>query len=337
MKAMETPQKSAQQTSPVATAESDRHAIMHCAANTLQAFAPLDHIHTFQARFPAEMELLRLAGLHPLHRTHPINPYTLQPSNDSFSNIGEHCIAVAYCAATIASALVQREVLSEQDAHWITAAALLHDANKSFEIMRRDAQRAGLIDDAYSVAAYDELGALLQAVGFAQDPAERLSKAGSEAGHNSLRLFIKAEPDGSWGLTPGLIREKVVHLADDMTFSSNPPYPHERFTAFMPCDERMRAAKCDEKYPFLWTEGLVRQRSGEIAAVKNINAISADETLLGSYAELQVQVSRLISRELQHLITPASDAAPEAFMCQLMNSSSSRRASVIESAMGRAA
>ena len=123
----------------------------------------------------------------------------------------------------------------------------------------------------------------------------------------------------------------------DMTFSSNPPYPHERITAFMRCEERMRAAKCDKKYPFMWTEGLAIHHSGEIAAVRDINVISADETLLGSYAELQVQVSRLISRELQLLIEPASDADPEAFMCQLINSACQRGDGTIESSVSRAA
>ena len=333
---MENPHESNQKMSVVAAVEGDE-GLMHSAANTLQAYNPLDHINTFQARFPAEMELLRLAGLHPSQPTRPINPYTLLQSTESFSNIGEHCIAVAHCASMIASPLVRRGVLSAEDAHWITATALLHDANKPFEIMRRDAQRAGLIDDAYSVTAYEQLGPLLEAVGVSRDSAERLSNAGSEAGHNSLRLFITAEPDGSWSLKPGLTREKIVHLADDMTFSSNPPYPHERITAFMRCEERMRAAKCDKKYPFMWTEGLAIHHSGEIAAVRDINVISADETLLGSYAELQVQVSRLISRELQLLIEPASDADPEAFMCQLINSACQRGDGTIESSVSRAA
>ena len=52
--------------------------------------------------------------------------------------------------------------------------------------------------------------------------AEYLVQAGTETGHNSLRDFIVVNDAGYAGIVNGRVAEKIVHVADDMTFTSMP-------------------------------------------------------------------------------------------------------------------
>jgi hypothetical protein len=285
----------------------------------VKLFDPLSQLDRFEKEFPQQMKLFRLVGIHPTESSNPINPYTKETSTENFSNIGEHCIAVAHCASKLAAVLVQQGLISDEDARWITERALVHDLNKPFEIMRRDAQKAGLAEDVYSVTAYEKLKPLLDEAGISPDLSEYLIKAGAETGHNSLKTFIVAGPDGYEGLVSGMVAQKIVHLADDMTFTNNPKDGQRPITAFMTCWERMLASQFIEKYPFLWAEGLVASDSGAITGVRDLRQIPEGQKEIGNYAELQVRVANSIARELQLLVAPSSPEKPESFIRRVVN------------------
>jgi hypothetical protein len=284
-----------------------------------QPFDPLTQLARFEQEFPAQMKLFRFVGIHPTETVHPMNPYTKEISSESFSNIGEHCIAVAHCASVIAHALVVRGILTEDDARLITERALVHDLNKPFEIMRRNAQKNGFTEDVYSISAYEKLQPLLIETGIEASLSEYLVNAGAETGHNSLRMFIKAGPNGYDGLAQGMIAEKIVHLADDMTFTNHPKEGQSAVTVYMTCDERMIASHFHEKYPFLWSEGLVARQGGEILPVKDLSTIDEGLKVIGSYADLQVKVANAIARELQLLLEPESTEEAKDYICSILH------------------
>lgn len=282
-------------------------------------FNPLLYLADVETAFPSELALFREVGIHPEHRVQLTNPYTNEPVTENFQNIGEHCLAVAYCAYKIADALHQAGHISEDDQNWIVSRALVHDLTKPYEIMRRDAQRAGAALEVYTISAYEKLRPLLIKLGVPDDIAEYLIGAGRETGHNSLKDFILCRTDGSESLVRGKLAEKIVHLADDMTFTSIPRDGNRPITSFFTCWERMLASQFFDRYSFLWKEGLARDERGALEHVQNIAAPPPGKRVISSYADLQVRVANAIAQEIQLLLDPSSQLPPENFVKNLVN------------------
>lgn len=287
----------------------------------LKVFSPTDGLAQLEGRFPKISELFIKVGIHPTKSETPNNPYTNQPAGESFTNIGEHCIAVAYASSRIMDALARAGVVNPHDADSVIERALVHDITKPYEIMRRDAKRDGLAEEVYTTSAYQQLAPLLQSTGVSADLAEYLINAGSETGHNSLKDLIEVDETGVKGVVAGRVAEKIVHLADDMTFTSNPGNSGANpVTLFLAPWERMLASGFIEKYSFLWKEGLGRTKSGDITTVRDINDPESGVEVIGDYAGLQVSVARAICREFQLLLAPENRQEPDAFIKGLINS-----------------
>ncbi len=219
-------------------------------------------------------------------------------------------------------ALVQAGTVQEVEATAAIERALVHDLTKPYEIMRRDAKRAGLAEDVYTVSAYQQLRPLLVQIGVSEQLAQYLTEAGTETGHNSLKSLIVLDDSRIGSLVAGKVAEKVVHLADDMTFTSTPKRADDvAVTMFLTPWERMLASGFIEKYPWLWKEGLGVQEAGEIVALADIRQPNPGVSVIGDYAALQVKVAQLIARELQFRIDPSSNQVPEQFIKDLVNNS----------------
>ncbi|MCB0334261.1 MAG: hypothetical protein KDD55_12220 [Bdellovibrionales bacterium] len=266
---------------------------------TLQLFSPKDVLEDFEARFPKVFELFARVGIHPTKALPVMNPYTGEIETEDFTNIGEHCVAVAYAASKIMEALVQADVVEQSDADYVIERALVHDLNKPYEIMRRKAMGPDVPKEVYSESAYEKLEPLLLEMGISEEMVAYLVTAGKETGHNSLKDFIALGEGGVTGIVEGRIAEKVVHLADDMTFTSTPTKEgQEPVTAFLTPKERIYASGFIEKYLWMWKEGLGVDESGTICEVADVNSPEDGITPLGNYANLQVQVAQAIAREL---------------------------------------
>src|SRR3989338_7564875 len=81
-------------------------------------FDPLTHLEDFEKRFPIAMGILRIGGVHPTEDAKMDNPYTGQPDNESFTNVGEHCLAVACFAESVAQRLQERGVFKQAETDW---------------------------------------------------------------------------------------------------------------------------------------------------------------------------------------------------------------------------
>lgn len=239
-------------------------------------FDPLTRLTEFSDRFPLAIQILRIGGVHPTEDARMDNPYTGKPHDESFTNIGEHCLAVASLAQTLAFRLQQRGVLLTEDVELVTSRALVHDANKRIEIMRRNAVREGAVEEAYTPKAYETIRPILEAQGIDPELINYMAGAGKETGHLSIRDFLMLS-DGIPSLEPDRFAEKIIHLADDMT-STSIPLPGERpLTVYLTPWERMVASDFPNRYPFLWKEGLAFDRQGEVVTVQDIE--TADRSL----------------------------------------------------------
>jgi hypothetical protein len=226
-------------------------------------FSPREFVKWYEKRFSHQMEVLYIGGVHPSKENKSLlNPYTNETNKEDFRNIGEHCLAVAYCAGVLANYVLgandpreknfvirmlrkkemqerelrkkemQERALLEEE---IVSRALVHDVAKGFEIMRKDVVEKNeemneegsniiMVMDPYSVDAYQAIGPILKKQGVAPHIAEYMAHAGEETGHNSLKSFVEIK-DGTPVLkTKDNLSDMIVHLADDMTYT---PIPRE--------------------------------------------------------------------------------------------------------------
>jgi hypothetical protein len=267
----------------------------------------------YERQYPFILELFFSVGIHPNQPKRIFNPYTNELCEETFGNIGEHCIAVAHCAEKICQALVERGVLDDAERSRIVERALIHDITKPYEIMRRRAVEEGRISDTYSASAYSKLKSLLLGRGYSKSLANYLVHAGQENGHNSLKDFIAPISEKRIALTSGKLPEKIVHLADDMTYTGD-LLSGTNTTRFLTPLERVALLKLSRKYPFLWQEGLGVDKYGEVILLKNIVELEPGTILLGHYASLQAKVSNLICAELKKLIAPTVSQRSDEFL-----------------------
>ncbi len=288
-------------------------------APQLEKINPIAYYHEFRDRFPEEVWYFKVVGIDPTKPEAILNPYTLRISEDRFTNIGEHCIAVAVCASRITAALVEKGVIDAETADRIVARALIHDLNKPFEIMRREAKKACLAADVYSVAAYEKVLDLLARTGYAAKHVDYIRRSGSETGHNSLAQFLRVGSRGEVQLVSDNLADKIVHIADDMTFTSRPDAHGEWVTHFLTCGERMTASQFKEHYPFLWSEGLMINKSGLIVPYQVESEITPPAQRIGNYAALQLGVASAICAEIKEYVAPDDSRDADQFIRDLVN------------------
>lgn len=281
-------------------------------------FDPLTSLADFERRFPNAMRILRIGGVHPTEGAKMDNPYLHQPDDESFANVGEHCLAVACFAESIAQRLQERGIFTQAEADWVIQRALVHDGNKRLEVFRKKALRAGIIKDAYSPQAYETIRPILLAQDIDQATVEYMARAGAETSHLSIASFLRLE-DGIPSLTPGRMIDKIVHLADDCTSTSIPEKGEKPLTVYLTPWERMVASEFPTRYSFLWREGLGFNPAGEVVVIPDITAADRNLRWVRSYACYQPFVSNLICREIQAMIDPANARRPEYFVKDLVN------------------
>ncbi len=281
-------------------------------------FDPLTHLEDFTKRFPSAIQLLRIGGVHPTEDAEMANPYTGKPHNESFTNVGEHCLAVASLASTLAFKLHELGAMSMEEAELATSRALVHDANKRIEIMRRNALREGIVEEAYTPKAYETIRPILQAQGINPELIDYMAKAGKETGHLSIRDFLIL-PDGIPSLVHDTMVDKIIHLADDMTATSIPEAGERPLTVYLEPWERMVTSDFPHRYPFLWKEGLAFNGDGEVVSVQDVATADRKLRWIRSYAYWQPFTSNEVCREIQSIIDPESKQKPEYFVKALVN------------------
>lgn len=276
-------------------------------------FDAVSLVPEFEQRFPEAMQLLRIGGVHPIESAYMTNPYTGEEDTEDFRNVGEHNIAVAFAAGAIGGNLLKQEVIFSEELHYIVEQALTHDAAKRFEVMRK---KAGV--DPYSEEAYGTVQRILEERDVLERFAQSLAQSGRQTGHRSLKDFLALDSTNKVKLIEGCLTDKIIHLADDITYTSMGENPETRFLTF---PERMQASRFRVKYPFLWTEGLAFDTHGNVVEIKDIEKAVQGSNLkrVYPYIAYQAWVARQICKELKEMISPNSSQDPEEFVKNLIN------------------
>lgn len=271
---------------------------------TTEAARPIDFgelIAEYARRYPKEMELLHLVGAYPGQIVEGRkNPYTQELDTEDYGNIGEHCIAVAFCAEIIAD-----KVLLDKDSplkERIIRSALVHDIGKPLEIMRRKAVEQEIIDDAYSRSAYLTVRErIAEQADVTPELADYIAHAGEETGHISFPDFIELREGKLRLKTEDNIAEMIVHLADDMTYSPYSPTMQAGETSksyYVTVLEKQQLMDYPNRYAFLYTEGLGFDENGNVVSVKDISQPDPKLSHVKSLAEWHLWIAAEIAKYL---------------------------------------
>ncbi len=267
-------------------------------------FDPLSRLDEFEQRFPLAMKVLELAGVHPTKPREIFDPYKKAIDKSDWRNVGEHCLAVAHAGLQIAEELKRLGILTQEAVERIGERCLVHDAAKRYEGLRRNAAKAGIfVGDAYSASAHEALGNALKGEGLSAELADYLTRSGSETGHLSFRLFVEPLPHAKFKTSTLSISDKIIHLADDMTYTELIEGRSPETMYLIPA-ERMVAAEFGTRYPWMFKEGLATDSKGKVVDVKDIGNLPENYEPIGTYAYLQPRISGAICHDLRNLIAP---------------------------------
>lgn len=195
--------------------------------------------------------------------------------------------------------------------------------------MRRKAVRAGAIDDAYSSKAYDSIKPLLEEKGIAPDIIAYMANAGSETGHNSFVDFLQVRDGAPTLKTEDNLAEMIVHLADDMTYTSIVQDGETADTYFLTAPERMEASNFPQRYPFLYNEGFGFDQIGNPVFVKDVSQASSKISHVKTYAQWQVWIAAEISNHLVNLMSPQTPVEDsQEYIKQLVNNNTLQQKSL---------
>lgn len=277
----------------------------------------------FKKMFPIAFKIMEIGGIHPDKQKAIPNPYLNNESDEEdYSNIGEHCIAVAICAKKIADALKEKKLIDQATSDYIIIHSLIHDVNKVFEIFRKKAKETGQPIEVHDRAAYESVYDILCEKYPYHPLFEYLKFAGEETGHNSLPEFVELNENNEPILKKNLtFEEKIVHLADDLTASPSQEKTINDETKFVTFAERMDLGNFSQKYPFLFKEGFGFHECGKPIIIKNCQdkSVAKGVKCVKTYAEWQTFVAKRICDELKPMINPESQQDSEIFIKDLIN------------------
>jgi hypothetical protein len=268
----------------------------------------------FQEKYPETMKILDITGVSPFGSRKMINPYTNESDLEDFSNVGRHCVAVAYAASKIADALWFNSTQREQ----IIQSAILHDGDKRLEVMRKKAKKSWVEVDVYGEEWYRTIESIFSNAGVDSGILASIQTMVWMTGHNSLKKFLIMK-DGKLQLNPErTISEMIVHLADDMTYSSY--WSDGEITQYVSFEKRAELSKFSEKYGFLWQEGFSVSEENGIQEIKD-GPQNWDDTVKHFY-DWQNVVFDMISNHIQKQIDPTNSGDSVQFLLDIITKNS---------------
>ncbi|MBX9809907.1 HD domain-containing protein, partial [Candidatus Gracilibacteria bacterium] len=261
-------------------------------------------------KYPDAMRILDITGVSPFGSREMMNPYTNEIDLEDFSNVGRHCVAVAYAASKIADALGVDKIQREE----IIKSAILHDGDKRLEVMRKKAKKSGNEVDVYGEEGYKTIESIFSDAGVDSGILTSIQTMGGMTGHNSLKKFLIMK-DKKLQLNPErTISEMIVHIADDMTHSSFGI--DGEMTQYVSFEKRAALSKFSEKYGFLWQEGFGVSEEGGIQEFKDITELSS--ITIKHFYDWQNLVFDMICDHIQKLIDPLNSDKSVQFLLDII-------------------
>lgn len=265
----------------------------------------------FQEKFPEAMNILDITGVSPFGSKEMVNPYTKESDLEDFSNVGRHCVAVAYAASKIADTLG----VSNDERRKIISSAILHDGDKRIEVMRKKAKKAWVEVDVYGEEWYKTIETIFSDEGLDPQVFATIQSMGGVTGHNSLKKFLIIK-DGKLQLNPErTLTEMIVHIADDMTYSA--PGEDGEVTQYVSFEKRAELSKFAEKYGFLWQEGFGVSEENGIQEVKDVDQNRGDT--VKHFYDWQKVVFEMICDHIQKQVDPMNSRDSVEFVVWMVN------------------
>lgn len=264
-----------------------------------------------QEKYPEAMNILDITGVSPFGSREMMNPYTGEADLEDFSNVGRHCVAVAYAAQKMADALW----VSEEQKDEIIKSAILHDGDKRIEVMRKKAKKAWVEIDVYWEEWYKTIETIFSDKGLDSGVFSTIQSMGGMTGHNSLKKFLIMK-DGKIQLNPErTLTEMIVHIADDMTYSSSGE--DGETTQYVSFEKRAELSKFAEKYGFLWQEGFGVSEENGIQEIKDVAQNWGDA--VKHFYDWQNVVFDMICDHIQKQIDPMNFENSVEFVVWMVN------------------
>lgn len=287
-------------------------------------FDPYLYRGYFEENYPKALALIKLGGIYPNKAgisPDMEDPYNQTMQKGNYTNIGEHVISAGFCFQAVAKPLLEVDFLTEEEFDQGTEGALIHDASKRWELMRRDYARKNPGYEPYSDEAYKTVHEILVSKGVEEDLIKRMVESGKESGAQSFRRFIEITDENEILLKSRRMVDKILHLADDMTATTNPEEGSEPATAFLTPLERMIASNFKTRYKYMWVDGLAFDEQSVF--VDNLKDVSNYPNLrrADTYAFYQSLISNAICRQIQTLLSSDSCELPEYYVKNLVNNS----------------
>ena len=265
----------------------------------------------FQEKFPEAMNILDITGVSPFGSKEMINPYTKESDLEDFSNVGRHCVAVAYAASKIADALG----VSDEERRKIISSAILHDGDKRIEVMRKKAKKAWVEVDVYGEEWYKTIETIFSDEGLDPQIFATIQSMGGVTGHNSLKKFLIIK-DGKLQLNPeSTLTEMNVHIADDMTYSASGE--DGEVTQYVSFEKRAELSNFAEKYGFLWQEGFGVSEENGVQEVKDVTQNRGDT--VRHFYDWQKVVFQMICDHIQKQVDPMNSRDSVEFIVWMVN------------------
>ena len=280
---------------------------------------------SFEKRFPRAFKLLERCWSGPFPQgpfdeAARMNPFDKRRVVEgSFNNIGRHCIWVAFFADVVCEECVEAGLLSNEQQAAIVEEALLHDATKFLEILRRQAS-IPFLEIEYAVLATEDRQILTSdPFHLTVEEAGKLIEVGAYTGGiEGFRRFLGADLDGVVFLE-GDLEKRIVRLADDMTLSTALSAGFPEATLFMPASRKnyFNALKYVRE---LYLTGLaVRVSDRRLVALELARGVPNGLVLLGSLAWLQDLIAQDTCRLLARALQPSGESEPSQYVVDLVN------------------
>lgn len=275
---------------------------------------PYEIYDDLAAAFPTAFVWLEQCGVHPRKKIDLYNPFTSAWDAEDYRNVGEHCLATAYCAQKLGLALQAVGAFSDEDVAVVTERALLHGLGKRFEKMYRDYRGR-------RTHFAKETPEDVEACGVTREFATVICSYGSETGGEAVLRFFGMSADGRVGVMRGKLREKVVRIADELTFSSPSRAGAPSRSYVLPLSERAVVGDFRNRYPTIFTR-YVALDEHELRFVIVPNSKSTSRyRVLGTVFEACLFVMHGISTEVQKLLVPEWRGNPEELLIRMITGS----------------
>jgi len=275
------------------------------------SFDPAPFAARYFELYPSAFELLRAGGVHPFDSQDFPNPYDGGTDRRDFRNVGWHSLAVGIFADRIGRHLVEKGRLMEAEHYQLVERALIHDACKRIEVLRREKLGTSLPERGAQIRAE------LDRIGIKTDMADQLAFSGLECRWEALPQFLLAEFPDRLSIAPGKILAKTVMLCDLMTSTGFPDEQGRCSTYFLSYLERCAASSLLERYPALRTTRLCLLPDGRMRWFDKETPPAPGAAVIGTVYAVHFWLSEAISSELKQILAPRDPLSPVEFLKKL--------------------